>query len=117
MKNLNEFVFERLTLNKQTEIIDNIKLPSAYKEEDFPIKTRKKNGDKFQWFKWWEYLMKNGPTSKHDLLTSMNLEPTSYSTQFARLSKANIIIPLKGKDRGKLMAVKPQDWRYLHANY
>ena len=47
----------------------------------------------------------------------MNLEPTSYGTQFTRLSKSNIIIPLKGKDRGKLMAVKPQDWHYLHANY
>jgi len=107
MKNLNEFVFERLTLNKQTEIIDNIKLPSAYKEEDFPIKTRKKNGDKFQWFQWWEYLTYKGPMSKHDLLVAFDLAPTSYNNQFAHLSRSNIIIP----QNGKLIAVPPEKWK------
>ena len=104
MKNFNDFLFERLQLNNDSKIKNT---SQAFKEEDFPIPIRNKNGDKFQWFQWWEYLFDNGPTSKHNLLTEFELSPTSYSTQFASLSKRNIIIPQKGK----LVAILPEKWK------
>ena len=111
MKQLNEFVIEKLQLNPDSKISTNHykpkKLPSAYNEDDFPIKTRKKNGDKFQWFQWWEYLMYKGPMSKHDLLVEFDLAPTSYSTQFTHLSRSNIIVPQKGK----WVAMPPEEWK------
>ena len=45
--------------------------------------------------------------SKHDLLTDFHLQPTSYSTMFADLSKRNIIVPIKGK----LEAKEPSEWK------
>ena len=98
MKQLNEFVIEKLQLNPDSKISTN-----HYK----PIKTRKKNGDKFQWFQWWEYLMYKGPMSKHDLLVEFDLAPTSYSTQFTHLSRSNIIVPQKGK----WVAMPPEEWK------
>lgn len=50
--------------------------------------------------------MDNGPVSKHDLLMHFGLKPTSYSTEFAKLSKKNIIVPSKGK----LETKDPDEW-------
>lgn len=103
MKNLNDFILERLKLDRSTKIA---KISSSYNAEDFPVKTRKNSGEKFQWFQWWEYVLDNGPISKSDLLIKFGKEPTSYGTVFADLSKKNIIVPQKRK----LVAMPPEKW-------
>ena len=53
------------------------------------------------WWIWWLILILKGPLSKKELLLYCGLQPTSYGTEFAKLSKQNIII-LKNR---KLYAV------------
>lgn len=98
MNNLNYYIFEKLRINK------DIKLDKD--NDDYPYPIKRKSGEKYLWFQWWEYLNDNGPMSKRDLLTHFNLQPTSYSTMFADLSKRNIIVPVKGK----LVAKDPDEW-------
>ena len=97
MKNLKELLVEKLKINSQSKVDD-------YGDFCYPITTA--TGKEYLWFKWWKYLIDNGPTSKKDLLRKFNLIETSYSTQFAKLSKRNIIVP-KG---GKLEAKEPNEW-------
>lgn len=114
MKNLNEFVIEKLQLNPDSKITVRPQEPEGYDAKfdekkyrgvHFRYKPYTKTGEKFQWFKWWEYLNDHGPTSKRDLLATFNLN-FGYSTQFASLSKRRIIVPQKGK----LVANSPEDW-------
>ena len=101
MKNLKELLVEKLKINSQSKVdSDN------YNPKDFCYPIETKGGKEYLWFKWWKYLIDNGPMSKKDLLREFNLEVTSYSTMFAKLSKRNIIIPIKGK----LEAKKPDEW-------
>ena len=106
MKSIKEFIIEKFKINSKT-VNTNYIDSDDYNDNDFirPVKT--KNGKEFQWFTWWKYLWDNGPMTKHDLLTHFNLQPTSYSTIFADLSKHNIIVPIKGK----LEAKKPDEWK------
>lgn len=108
MKKLIKFL-EALKINSNSKVVKGDL--NGYDDIDpDDIDRRKKrlnrNGDKYLWYKWWEYLCKNGPTSKKDLLTDFGLQPTSYSTMFAQLSKQNIIVP-KG---GKLEPRKMSEW-------
>ena len=99
MKNLKELLVEKLKINSQSKInyIDS----NNYKSDDFCYPITTAAGKEYLWFKWWKYLIDNGPTSKSDLLNHFGLKPTSYSTEFAKLSKRNIIIPIKGKLEAK----------------
>lgn len=99
MKNLKELLVEKLKINSQSKVHNN-----EYNDFCYPITTN--SGKEYLWFKWWKYLIDNGPISKKDLLRKFNLMETSYSTQFAKLSKRNIIVP-KG---GKLEAKEPNEW-------
>ena len=49
------------------------------------------------WWLWWLILILKGPLSKKELLLLCDLEPSSYSSEFAKLSKQNIIKPYKHK--------------------
>lgn len=101
MNNISEYISEKLIINK------DIRFNKGLSDDEFPIPIKKKSGEKYLWFQWWEYLKDNGPMSKHDLLTDFHLQPTSYSTMFADLSKRNIIVPVKGK----LEAKDPSEWK------
>lgn len=101
MNNISEYISEKLIINK------DIRFNKGLSDDEFPIKVKKKSGEKYLWFQWWEYLKDNGSMSKHDLLTDFHLQPTSYSTEFAKLSKRNIIVPVKGK----LEAKDPSEWK------
>lgn len=100
MNDINNYISEKLIINK------NLKFKSGPDESDFIYPIKKKSGEKYLWFKWWEYLRDNGPMSKHDLLTEFGLKPTSYATEFAKLNRRNIIVPIKGK----LEAKEPETW-------
>jgi len=102
MKTLKELLFEKLKINSKSQVIDIDK----YKPEDFCYPIGTKDGREYLWFKWWKYLIENGPTSKKELLSAFNLVVTSYSAMFAKLSKQNIIVPVKGK----LEAKDPDQW-------
>ena len=99
MKNLKELLVEKLKINSQSKVNNN-------DYDDFCYPTHTSNGKGKLWFRWWKYLIDNGPRSKPDLLNHFGLKPTSYSTEFAKLSKRNIIIPIKGK----LEAKEPDEW-------
>jgi len=99
MKNLKELLVEKLKINSQSKVHNN-----EYNNFCYPTTTAA--GKEYLWFQWWKYLIDNGPMSKPDLLNHFGLKPTSYSTQFAKLSKRNIIVP-KG---GKLEAKEPDEW-------
>jgi len=101
MKELKELLLEKLKINSQSKVNDD-----NYKPGDFCYPTTTTTGKEYLWFKWWKHLMETGPTSKKDLLREFNLIETSYSTQFAKLSKRNIIVPV----RGKLEAKEPDEW-------
>ena len=101
MNNINEYISEKLIINK------DIRVKVGLSDDEYPISIKKKSGVKYQWFQWWEHLRDNGPMSKHDLLKDFHLQPTSYSTMFADLSKRNIIVPIKGK----LEAKDPSEWK------
>ena len=101
MKNLKELLFEKLKINSKSKVID-----INYKPEDFCYPITTNSGKEYLWFKWWKYLIDNGPMSKKQLLSDFNLAITSYSTMFAKLSKRNIIVPIKGK----LEAKEPDQW-------
>ena len=97
-------IIEGLKINSHTKINH---ISNNYKPEDFCYPTETKEGKEYMWFKWWKYLVDNGPMSKRDLLRKFNLVTTSYSTMFAKLSKRNIIVP----KAGKLEAISPDNWR------
>lgn len=97
MKNLKELLVEKLKINSQSKV-------DEYGDFCYPITTN--SGKEYLWFKWWKYLIDNGPMSKPDLLNHFGLKPTSYSTEFSKLSKRNIITPVKGK----LEAKEPDEW-------
>ena len=100
MKNIKELLVEKLKINSQSKVNNN-------DYGDFCYPTTTAAGKEYLWFKWWKYLIDNGPISKKDLLRKFNLMETSYGTQFAKLSKRNIIVPIKGK----LEAKEPDEWR------
>jgi len=106
MKQLSNYIIEKFKINSNT-VNNNFKDSDDYDDFIYPVKA--KNGKEFQWFIWWKYLLNNGPMSKYDLLTHFNLQPTSYSTIFAQLSKKNIIVPLQGK----LEAKTPDEWKKI----
>lgn len=106
ISSMNDYIDEGLKINSKTKVKPSI---HGYTDEDFIYKVRKKSGEEFQWFTWWKFLMSNGPMSKKDLLKEFNLLPTSYSTQFAQLSKKNIIVP----SHGKLEAKRPEEWKQI----
>ena len=62
------------------------------------------------WYRIYKILYEEGPTSKQDVLKKLGLQPTSYSTSFAKWSRDGVIVPSK-KQRGKLEAVDPKDWK------
>ncbi len=95
MKTLKQILLEKLKINHKTII----------KDFCYPIAT--KDGKEYLWYKWWKYLDEHGPTSKKDLLSAFDLSVTSYSTMFAKLSRRNIIVPVKGK----LVAKNANEWR------
>lgn len=99
MKNLKELLVEKLKINSQSKVNN-----SDY--DNFCYPTHNSNGKEKLWFRWWKYLIDNGPMSKSDLLNQFGLTPTSYGTEFAKLSKRNIIVPIKGK----LEAKEPDEW-------
>lgn len=101
MNNIIEYISEKLIINK------NLRFNKGFSDDEFPVPIKKKSGEKYLWFQWWEHLKDNGPMSKHDLLTDFHLQPTSYSTMFADLNKRNIIVPIKGK----LEAKDPSEWK------
>ena len=106
MKEISTYILEGIKVNSKSKVYKDA---DSYTDDDFiyPVKTRA--GNEFQWFTWWKYLMKNGPMSKHDLLIDFDLQPTSYATQFAQLSKKNIIVP----SHGKLEAKTPDEWKKI----
>lgn len=101
MKNLKELLFEKLKINSQSKVYSN-----NYNPENFCYPITTSSGKEYLWFKWWKYLIDNGPMPKKQLLSDFNLAITSYSTEFAKLSKRNIIVPVKGK----LEAKEPDQW-------
>jgi hypothetical protein len=98
MRTLKQILLEKLKINHKSHIINT---------EDFCYPVETKDGKEYLWYKWWKYLDGHGPTSKKDLLSAFNLSVTSYSTMFAKLSRRNIIVPVKGK----LVAKDPNEWR------
>ena len=103
MRNINDYIDEGLSINR------NLKFKKmTCDDSDAKYKMTKKNGDMYLWAQWWEYLMNEGPTSKHDLLSHFGLQVTSYSTEFAKLSKRNIIVP--NKKTKKLEAKPIEEW-------
>lgn len=102
MKTLKELLFEKLKINSNSKVYNN-----DYNPENFCYPIMTKNGKEYLWFRWWKYLIDNGPMSKKQLLADFNLEVTSYSTEFAKLSRRNIIVPVKGK----LEAKDPEQWK------
>lgn len=104
MKNIVSYITEGLTISKDLKF-----KKLDYDERDAKYTMTKKNGDKYLWAQWWEYLLAEGPMSKYDLLTHFKLQPTSYSTEFAKLSKRNIIVP--NKKTKKLEARPLEEWQ------
>ena len=98
VSSLDDYILEGLKINSKSKVYKDA---DSYTDDDFLYPVRKKSGEEYQWFTGWKYLMKNGPMSKHDLLTDFDLQPTSYATQFAQLSKKNIIVPSHGKLEAK----------------
>jgi len=103
MRNIIEFIDEGLSISKDTKF-----KKMNVDDTDAKYKMTKKNGEKYLWAQWWEYLITNGPMSKYDLLTDFKLATTSYSTEFAKLSKRNIIVP--NKKTRKLEAKPIEEW-------
>ena len=102
MKELKELLLEKLKINSQSKVNDD-----NYKAEDFCYPIITSSGKEYLWFKWWKHLMETGPIPKKELLSDFGLSITSYSTMFAKLSKRNIIVPVRGK-----LEAKPADqWR------
>lgn len=92
--------------------------------DNFPddSKPRFRGGDKTKPYLWWrvyEYLVTNGPTSKADILRAFGLKETSYSTEFAKLSAQNIIVP--NPKTKKLEPKKFTEWKLrkltVHTGY
>lgn len=104
MRTISEYIDEGLSINKNTKF----RKMGDYDDTDAKYKMTKKNGEKYLWAQWWEYLMDKGPMSKVDLLSDFNLAVTSYSTEFAKLSKRNIIVP--NKKTRKLEARDISEW-------
>ena len=104
MKKITEYILEKLHVSQFKKDEHDL---DAFMDKDFPRATSTKEGKEYLWFKWWKYLCINGPTSKRDLLIEFKLQPTSYATMFAKLSKENIITP----EKGKLVAKKVSEWK------
>jgi len=103
MRNINDYIDEGLSINKNTKF-----KKMTVDDTDAKYKMTKKNGEKYLWAQWWQYLMNEGPMSKVDLLSHFGLQVTSYSTEFAKLSKRNIIVP--NKKTKKLEAHDISEW-------
>ena len=106
MENITNYILEGLKINANSKVNQGA---DKFNEDDFIYPVRTKSGKEFKWFSWWKHLMDNGPMTKHDLLVDFDLQPTSYGTEFAKLSKRNIIVP----SHGKLEAKKPSEWKYI----
>jgi len=103
MRNIIEFIDEGLSISKDTKF-----KKMSVDDTNAKYKMTKKNGEKYLWAQWWEYLLNEGPMSKVDLLSHFGLQVTSYSTEFAKLSKRNIIVP--NKKTRKLEAKPIEEW-------
>lgn len=103
MRNINDYIDEGLSINRNTKF-----KKMTVDDSDVKYKMTKKNGEKYLWAQWWEYLLHEGPMSKVDLLSHFGLQVTSYSTEFAKLSKRNIIVP--NKKTKKLEARDISEW-------
>lgn len=68
-----------------------------------------KDGKPYLWWRSYELLCKEGPMSKKEILRKFGLQETSYSTEFAKISAMNIIIP-NTKTR-KLQPMPPSEWK------
>ena len=117
MKDLKEIIIEKLRINKDTgkdicsiENIENFIDPNGYTYIGHKLAI--KNGKLLFWALAWNYLKKNGPMRKLDLMNAMREEgltyanPTSNVSTFATLNKQGIICGVKGK----LEARDPKDW-------
>ena len=122
-----EYIKEKLVINKNFD-----GTPSIY-DEDFdwtkltlddvddkyadtpkpPKKISTSSGKYFQWFRWWVMLTMKSMSKaelfyKSGLLNSPNDRPASHATQFAKLSRDNIIV-YNTKTR-KLEAMPMSKW-------
>ena len=94
MKQINEYLNNKIEPNAYGDACKWIN----WINDKFPddLKPRFRGGDETKPYLWWrvyEYLITNGPASKPEILRAFGLKETSYSSEFAKLSAQNIIVP------------------------
>jgi len=109
MKKINEYIIEKLKIDKNIKISDYqfyFETDDYAQEHDLPLwayNYRKlKNGSKNRfWYAIVNYLYKNGPTKKEDIVRFLKPDGnTQYSRLFSELYKYGVLRKGTGSERG-----------------
>lgn len=126
MKNINNFIQEKLRIDKDTKIYapddkefyDNCDIPEIDNDIDdklekkktnnwFPFKKRKSNGKNTNWYRFYCYLYFNGPAKKTDVVKAIKGDTNSqYAETFTELRRFNIC----SSEKGLWKAENPKNW-------
>ncbi len=109
MKKINEYIIEKLKIDKNTQINDYLsyfEIDDYAQDHDLPIwayKYRKLiNGSKNRfWYAIVNYLYKNGPAKKEEIIKFLKPNSnTQYTRLFSELSKCGVLSKGTGSERG-----------------
>ena len=111
MEPINEYLLSKTNTNTEIDFADPGSW-EAYLKDQFPDNKKprfSKDGKPYLWWRSYELLCKEGPMSKKEILRKFGLKEGSYSTEFAKISKMNIIIP--NTKTKKLQPMPPSEWK------
>jgi len=122
MKQINDYIIEKLHLNKDIEIQPNwfqIDIADEIDMPDWAYDYRKtKNGDKNRlWYAVYIYLYKNGPAKVSEILSALDKAGKGYEKRFmSELRKAGVIVAGSGDTKGLQFAGDAAKWSNFVGN-
>ena len=125
MKKINEYIIEKLKIDKNIKISDYqiyFDTDDYAQEHDLPIwayNYRKlKNGSRNRfWYAIINYLYKNGPTKREEIVKFLKPNGnTQYTRLFSELYKAGVLSKGSGTERGLWGVNNPDGWRDFSGN-